>query len=268
MTFSHVVILPKDQIDAHRQSTWELSYIIRGEGMRTIGNKTEPFTAGEIVLVLPEMLHQWSFMVPEKERDAMIENISISFPTELITNMGNAFDELKELVSWLQSLNHAIQIPGRSNRKAVDILQRMEHEDDAERVLSLLQLLMTIWKDKEKRNAGQQELSKDDKIIEQAINYIHCNFKRQITIKQLSVYTGQNSTCLCTLFRRKTGKTIIQYIIHLRMETAGFLLKRHDMSISQICYHSGFRDVPYFNRTFKKHMGMSPKEYRKHNYRL
>lgn len=53
LSFDHVVISPNDQIGLHKQSSWELSYIIRGEGLRTIGDRTERFRQGEIVIVVP-----------------------------------------------------------------------------------------------------------------------------------------------------------------------------------------------------------------------
>lgn len=56
-SFEHVVLSPKDQIGLHKQSSWELSYIVRGEGIRTIGDTKERFQAGEIVLVVPDMQH-------------------------------------------------------------------------------------------------------------------------------------------------------------------------------------------------------------------
>lgn len=37
---------------------------------------------------------------------------------------------------------------------------------------------------------------------------------------------------------------------------------RDDAPVSQVCYERGFRDIPYFNRTFKKYTGMTPKKYR------
>ena len=107
MSFDHIVIAPRDQIGLHRQSTWELSYIIRGEGICTMGNKTEPFSSGEIVLIVPNMPHQWKFS-PSTDDDGMIENISISFPTELVARIDTTFPEMSALVNWLNSLEHAL----------------------------------------------------------------------------------------------------------------------------------------------------------------
>ena len=78
-SFEHVVLSPKDQIGLHKQSSWELSYIVRGEGIRTIGDTKERFQAGEIVLVVPDMQHQWCFNTPTDGKDGMIENITITF---------------------------------------------------------------------------------------------------------------------------------------------------------------------------------------------
>ena len=48
-TFENVHLAPDEQIGLHQQSTWELSYVIVGSGMRLIGDMTEPFLGGEVV---------------------------------------------------------------------------------------------------------------------------------------------------------------------------------------------------------------------------
>lgn len=261
LSFDHIIIAPRDQIGLHRQSTWELSYIIRGEGLRSMGNKTEPFGRGEIVLVVPDMPHQWKFN-PSTDDDGMIENISISFHKELITRVGATFPEMSALVNWLNSLDHSVQIPRENNQKLKTIFWRMTREDDGERLLSLLQMLMEIWKNDYKRDSGHFEEGKEDEVVKRVVNYIHCNYNREITIKQLAVYTSINGTRLCTLFKQKTHQTIMQYVMGLRMDMVKSSLKRGDKTIAQVCFECGFRDVPYFNRAFKKLTGMSPKEYK------
>lgn len=226
-----------------------------------MGNKTEPFGRGEIVLVVPDMPHQWKFDPPIDD-DGMIENISISFPTELVARIGTTFPEMSALVNWLNSLDHSLQIPNVKNEKLKGIFWRMTGEDEGERLLSLLQMLMEIWKNEGKRASGHFEEEREDEAVKRVVNYIHCNYNREITIKQLAVYTGINGTSLCTLFKQKTQQTIMQYVMKFRIDMVKSLLKRGDKTIAQVCFECGFRDVPYFNRVFKKLTGMSPKEYK------
>lgn len=121
---------------------------------------------------------------------------------------------------------------------------------------------MLIWKSDSKRQVGHFQTDRDTDIVNKVVTYLHCNFKRQITIKQLAAYSGMNGTSLCSLFKRKKQTTIMQYLLDYRMMMVKEGLKRDDTSISEVCYECGFRDVPYFNRTFKKYMGMTPKEYK------
>ena len=261
-TFEHVVLLPKDQIGLHKQSCWELSYIVRWEGIRTIGDTKEKFQAGEMVLVAPGMQHQWHFNTPTDSKDGMIENITITFLSSLLSNLSSVYEEMEDMVLWYDSLNKSIQLPKESNQKMKDIMWKMMEQDDCERFLSLLRLLVMIWKTDSKRQVGNFQTDRDTGVVNKVVTYLHCNFKRQITIKQLANYIGMNGTSLCSLFKRKKGKTIIQYLLEYRMMMVKEALNRGDASISQICYECGFGDVPYFNRTFKKYMGITPKEYK------
>ncbi len=61
ISYDHVLLKPCEQIDLHQWDSWEMSYIISGEGHRILGDTKEPFSEGEVVLVVPEMPHQWIF---------------------------------------------------------------------------------------------------------------------------------------------------------------------------------------------------------------
>lgn len=262
-SFEHVVLSPKDQIGLHKQSSWELSYIVRGEGIRTIGDTKERFLAGEIVLVVPNMQHQWCFNTPTDSKDGMIENITITFSPALLSNLSSIFEEMEEMVLWYNELDESILLPKESNLTIKDIIWRMLHQDDCERLLSLLSLLVLIWKSDRKRQVGHFQIDRNTEIVNKVVTYLHCNFKRQITIKQIATYVGMNGTSLCSLFKRKKQTTIMQYLLDYRMMMVKESLRRDNTSISQVCYECGFRDVPYFNRTFKKFVGITPKEYKR-----
>jgi two-component system, response regulator YesN len=65
------------------------------------------------------------------------------------------------------------------------------------------------------------------------------------------------------VFKRHTGQTVVQFINHLRIEEAKRRLANDSGSITQLALESGFESVPYFNRVFRRVVGMSPREFRK-----
>ena len=50
-TFDHVKLTPDKQITLHSQESWELSHVVTGSGEREIGDTTEPFAPGDLVLI-------------------------------------------------------------------------------------------------------------------------------------------------------------------------------------------------------------------------
>ncbi len=49
----------------------------------------------------------------------------------------------------------------------------------------------------------------------------------------------------------------------MRLDNAKRLLCNQSLTVQQVCYRSGFQDVPYFCRLFKRTFGMTPSEYRR-----
>mgnify|MGYP002428708328 FL=1 len=72
-----------------------------------------------------------------------------------------------------------------------------------------------------------------------------------------------NRPAVCTFFRRHTGKTLIEAVNARRISVEKNLLRRKDLPIQHVCFLSGFNDVPYFSRLFKRTEGIMPKEYRR-----
>ncbi|MDO5497019.1 MAG: hypothetical protein Q4F45_03980, partial [Alistipes sp.] len=87
LMFDSVCISPDKQIALHFQNNWELSCIITGEGTRLIANTYEPFSAGEVVLIPPEVPHCWYFNKEKTDKNNNIENITITFNTDFLTNI-------------------------------------------------------------------------------------------------------------------------------------------------------------------------------------
>lgn len=92
--------------------------------------------------------------------------------------------------------------------------------------------------------------------------YINENYNTDISLSALSQKFNMNP-CYCSqLFKKKAGKTIVQYKTEVRMKKALELLQSTDNTITEITFLIGYTDISHFTKTFKKYYGKSPSEYR------
>jgi transcriptional regulator GlxA family with amidase domain len=66
-------------------------------------------------------------------------------------------------------------------------------------------------------------------------------------------------------FRETFGETPHRYLLTRRIERARYLLRTTDMQVAEVCLAVGFNSVGSFTTTFRRHVGVSPSEYRREN---
>lgn len=98
------------------------------------------------------------------------------------------------------------------------------------------------------------------KAVYQAIQYIQGHISQKLEQETLARLTYMEKRQLCNSFRKITGLTTGQYILNCRITAAKAFLVQ-GMSVSQVCEKTGFGDYSNFSRTFRKHVGISPKQY-------
>lgn len=108
--------------------------------------------------------------------------------------------------------------------------------------------------------------SKCSKIVRNAMEYIRQNYNKDISLEKLSDYIGVSKSYLCYIFKKETGKNIIEYLNDLRVEKAKILLKNTDFKIYEIATKVGFKNERYFTQIFKAKTGFTPTEYRNKIY--
>ena len=227
-TFDHVRITPDKQIGRHSQSGYELDYIITGRGVRTLGSVSEPFQEGEVVLVPPELPHQWAFDPETIDRGGCIENISFHFPPTFPEKLADIFPDLSKKMLRLQNLTEAVSYTGAARERLIQLLMDMDSNDPETRDAGAVSLMA------EMANLGDavrvssiSKLSSAEKRLEKIRIYVHCNYARPITIEEIASYVGMNRTAFCAFYKKEKGKTFITDLNEFRLEMAAGLLKGH-----------------------------------------
>ncbi len=102
--------------------------------------------------------------------------------------------------------------------------------------------------------------------IQTVLSYIDSHFTEPIRIRDLAALCYLSETYLIDFFHQQTGTTLVEYITKARIREACRLLTFTDLSITEIAYGSGFRNLSNFNRYFKKATGVTPSSYRKQSH--
>lgn len=129
--------------------------------------------------------------------------------------------------------------------------------------LAVAQVYIFLSKLFEKKLYSQAIKAAGNKKIYTVTEYLNKHFCEELTLGGLSRTFGYNESYLCQKFKECTGLTITNYINILRLEKAQIMLKSTDKSISEIAYQCGFNDLTYFSHCFKKHLDISPANFRK-----
>ncbi|MEJ2042525.1 MAG: helix-turn-helix domain-containing protein [Reinekea sp.] len=103
----------------------------------------------------------------------------------------------------------------------------------------------------------------DDELVSLVQSWVRSHFSESITIQQMADIAGQSERQLRRRFLKATGESPIQYLVRIRIEQAQDLLRESNLTATDIALTTGFASSGYFSRTFKKHNGMSPGDYRK-----
>ncbi len=165
----------------------------------------------------------------------------ISFPMQAIMKVYNWLDKLASEEQGFYAVMHFLRI-----------LYELSLYDDA-KVLS-------------SSSFAKIETFSDSRRVQKVQKYIADHYQEDIRLNTLADMVGMTPVSFSRFFRLRTGKTLSDYIIDIRLGFATRLLVDSAHTIAEICYDCGFNNLSNFNRMFKRKKDCSPKEFRE-NYR-
>ncbi|WP_336790290.1 helix-turn-helix transcriptional regulator [Paenibacillus sp. MMO-177] len=109
-----------------------------------------------------------------------------------------------------------------------------------------------------------KKLSKQDNTVQKIMEIIHQRFSdRTLSLESIAEAMNMSTTSISRVFKKATFKTILNYIIEVRMDEVSKLLLHSNESIGEIAERAGFSNSPHFYKSFKQYFGVTPTEYRK-----
>ena len=175
-------------------------------------------------------------------------------------------DETADYVSFNFQTDTPIELPQKISNAltgevklliaCADEIQRKYYSDSDRQIAGILQCIVGNIKS----NLCD---TKESWLVRYIKQYLNRNLSQKITLENIGRETFFSPVYCDIVFKRETGFSIIAFLLDLRVNEAKKLLSDGTLSLQKIAETVGFDDYNYFSRTFKKHTGYTPNEYRK-----
>lgn len=107
-------INPDIEAKLHRHDAWELYYVIQGCGQRMTGDTLQPFSAGDVALIPPSMLHRWEFAPDSTDKDGHIRYLMVAFSHTFVERCMETFPEMRNSLDGIEFPVNALNFgPGK-----------------------------------------------------------------------------------------------------------------------------------------------------------
>lgn len=259
----------------HVHAECELNFIEHGAGVRrVVGDSVETIGDYELVLIAnPALEHVWE---QGKCSSNPIREITIQFsPSLFLHGFGNK-NQFYTIRRMFDRAACGLTFPVSSIMKVYTLLDGLSREPSGfyqmMRTMSILYELSLGEDARELSNGSfvQQDISRvtsDSRRVARVEEYIAKHHSENIRLQDLADVAGMTPAAFSRFFKLRTGSTLSNYIIDIRLGIAARMLVDSTKSIAEICYDSGFNNLSNFNRIFRKHKGMTPKEFREYYYK-
>ncbi len=255
----------------HHHSEYELNYIEKAEGVRRIvGDSIEIIGNYDLTLITGEELeHVWEQYHCNSDS---IREITLQFSSNLLSDsfiQKNQFDSIRRM---FEKAKKGISFPMEAIMKVYPLLDTLSSEKEGfYAVIKFLTILyeLSLFDNihiLSSSSFAHSDEGSDSRRVLKIRQYINTHYKEPIRLEELAELVGMTPVALSRFFKIRSGKTISDYLIDIRLGFAARLLADTTNSISEICYDCGFNNLSNFNRIFKKKKGCTPKEFRE-NFR-
>ncbi|WP_122642003.1 AraC family transcriptional regulator [Luxibacter massiliensis] len=254
------------QTVVHSHDCLELNYVESGSGLFLIEEQEYEVEQGDFVVINNLERH---IIIPDKGYVSLVT----VFDARLLLGHANEQEFLAPFFKRSSAFSHVVRLREEERQGLLlcyyGMLREYQTQDKGWETMikaQITQFLVGVcryYEQEEGLEAGKITFRKDYEKIRPAVEYIHNNFKENITLDVLAARTMLSIPHFEAVFREVMKMRPFNYIQQIRIDNCTLLLTSSDLSVSEIAFASGFNNLSYFNRQFLKETGMTPREYRK-----
>lgn len=253
----------------HGHEEFELNLLCNVAGARrVVGDSGEITGYYDMVLITGRDLeHTWE---QHECHSTEITEFTLQFTPTLLSEELLRKDALSSIGDLFEQARNGLAFPQPFIETMIPRFEALTKATGLDAFVQFLQLLDTLAAHVDEAHVlsssvfAKVELLSESRRVRKVQHYVMEHYKETIRLQQMADLVGMAPTAFSRFFRMRMGRTFSDFLIDTRIGAATRYLVDTSMSVSEICYQSGFNNISNFNRIFLRKKGCSPTTFRDH----
>ena len=253
----------------HSHQFLELSYVLEGNATHTTEGITTVLSKGDYFIIDYNRYHEY-----QQIGDTPFVIMNCLFLPSLIDETLTGCEELSEVVrnyliklDFYQVKDHPTNFVYHDNDGWIGSLFQQLHREYEQKSMGyfetirsyMILILIHIMRQIEIPNAYDSR----NEMIRYIIDYVEKNYTEKLSLTAISRKYNYTLQHVSTLFKQEVGMNFQEYVQSVRIKESCRLLINTNQKVSDIATRVGYTNIKYFNEVFKRHMEMTPRDFRK-----
>jgi AraC-like DNA-binding protein len=250
----------------HFHPEYEIVYVEAASGFRHIGDHISKYEGSDIALIGPNIPHL-NFDYGVK---TTVDTIVIQMKENFLGQEFFSLPEITAIKNLFEQAKNGLAFYGETKKIAGGKLKQLTALPHFEQLIALLQIFNLLANSTEveilnARPIASISVLKEQQRLQKLYHFIEANYQNEIDVNDVAKLCNLTTAAFCRYFKKSTHYTFTDFLNQFRINQSKKLLLQ-DRNITEACYESGFANISYFNKVFKKVTGENPSAFKKKNF--
>lgn len=258
----HIKDVPISELNwqYHYHSEIEIVCVKNGKGTRHVGYHKSHFEDGALALIGSNIPHS-GFGLNATDPH---EEIVIQFKEDILS-LPEGEQDTNSIKKLLEISRYGVLFSSKIKNELFPKLEEVARAEGYKRYLLLLEILFDLSKTEDFELMNTEVMpytivSRNRTRLEAVFTYVENGYQNEIDIMQAAHLANLTKPAFCNFFKKATSLTFVEFVNRYRIDKACILLSQ-EKSIAESCYATGFNNITYFNKIFKKYTNTTPGQF-------
>ncbi|MFT3934131.1 MAG: AraC family transcriptional regulator [Chitinophagaceae bacterium] len=247
----------------HFHPEYEIVYVETAHGFRHIGDHISKYEGSDLALIGPNIPHL-NFDYGVK---STVDTVVIQMKENFLGQDFFSTPEIAHIKALFEKAKHGLAFHGETKKIAGEKLKGLAALPHFEQLITLLQVFNLLANSKETETLEARPIAsvsvlKEQQRLQKVYHYIEANYQNDIDVNAVAKLCNLTTAAFCRYFKKSTHFTFTDFLNQFRINQSKKILLQNG-NVTEACYESGFANISYYNKTFKKVTGENPSAFKK-----